>query len=63
MFGPFRQPDTFTDELSDADILACIIIEGTSELQEGTRKVLLELKDIFSDKLRQYLIKTQNLGN
>ena len=48
-FGPFRQPDTFTEKLSDADFLAQIVIEGTIELQEEISKVLLEFKDIFGE--------------
>ena len=51
-FGPFREPDTNTEQMSDADFLSRIVIEGTPELQEGIKNVLLEFKDIYSDKLR-----------
>ena len=51
-FGPFKNPDALTEELSDADFLAKIVIQGTRELQEEIKKILLEFKDIFSDRLR-----------
>ena len=51
-FGPFREPDTGTEVLSDEEFLSRVVIEGTPELQEGIKTVLLEFKDIFSDKLR-----------
>ena len=51
-FSPFRKPNALTEELSHADFVSKIVIEGTKELQEGIKKVLLEFKDIFSDRLR-----------
>ena len=51
-FGPFREPDNTTEQMSDAEFLSRIIIEGTPELQQGIKTLLIEFKDIFSDKLK-----------
>ena len=51
-FGPFREPDIPTDILSDEEFLSKIVVEGNAELQADIKKLLLEFKDIFSDKLR-----------
>jgi transposase InsO family protein len=51
-FGPFRVPDATTEQMSDAEFISRIVIEGTQQLQEEIKKVLLEFKDIFSDKLK-----------
>ena len=51
-FGPFREPDIPTDILSDEEFLSKIVVEGNADLQADIKKLLLEFKDIFSDKLR-----------
>jgi Reverse transcriptase (RNA-dependent DNA polymerase)/RNase H-like domain found in reverse transcriptase len=51
-FGPFREPDDTTEQMSDAEFLSRIVIEGTPELQQGIKTLLIEFKDIFSDKLK-----------
>jgi hypothetical protein len=51
-FGPFREPDTTIEQISDAEFLSRIVIEGTPELQQGIKTILIEFKDMFSDKLK-----------
>jgi hypothetical protein len=50
-FGPFREPDTTTEQISDAEFLSRTFIEGTPELKQGIKTLPIEFKDIFSDKL------------
>jgi hypothetical protein len=51
-FGPFREPDSTTEQILDAAFLSRIVIEGTPELQQGIKTLLIESKDTFSDKLK-----------
>jgi hypothetical protein len=36
----------------DAEFLSRIVIERTPEIQEGTRKILIEFEVIFAEKLK-----------
>jgi hypothetical protein len=42
-FVPFREPDTTTEQMSNAEFLSHIVIEGTPELQQGIKTLLIVL--------------------
>jgi hypothetical protein len=51
-FGLFCEPDTTTEQISGAEFLSRIVIEGTPERQQGIKTLLIEFKDIFSYRLK-----------